>query len=89
MGDTITTLQQVGTSNLKTGVMRVDSRRYWVLPTDNSYYYGTQQKQGGFDLETMAMHQIGHLLGLDHNPNMESIICSPQQYATEGGDHEF
>ncbi|MCH81583.1 metalloendoproteinase 1-like [Trifolium medium] len=69
VGDTIISLQL--NSSVNSGVIRLDASKYWILPTDN--YTGSWQ-DGEFDLETVVMHQIGHLLGLDHSFEKDSIM---------------
>ncbi|PNX56518.1 metalloendoproteinase 1-like protein, partial [Trifolium pratense] len=69
VGDTIISLEL--NSSVNSGVIRLDASKYWILPTDN--YTGSWQ-DGEFDLETVAMHQIGHLLGLDHSFENDSIM---------------
>jgi peptidoglycan hydrolase-like protein with peptidoglycan-binding domain len=69
VGDTFISLQ-LG-SNVKSGLLRLDATKFWVLPTD-AYAWSWELRQ--FDLETAAMHQIGHLLGLDHSSDEESIM---------------
>lgn len=51
-------------ANVKSGFITLDATKYWALPTEH----------GGFDLETAAMHQIGHLLGLEHSSDNMSIM---------------
>ncbi|XP_058775089.1 metalloendoproteinase 2-MMP-like [Vicia villosa] len=58
-------------SNVTSGVVSLDASKYWVLPADN---YTWSWKDGEVDLETAVMHQIGHLLGLDHSSDEESIM---------------
>ncbi|XP_019422310.1 PREDICTED: metalloendoproteinase 1-like [Lupinus angustifolius] len=53
------------------GDIRLDASKYWVLPGDNGTW---SWKDGDFDLGTVAMHQIGHILGLGHSSNVKSIM---------------
>ncbi|KAJ1389889.1 PGBD-like superfamily [Sesbania bispinosa] len=64
-------IQSQPDSGVKTGEMRLDDTKYWVLPSDN---YSWSFKEEQFDLETVAMHQIGHLLGLEHSSNEDSVM---------------
>ncbi|XP_058772350.1 metalloendoproteinase 1-like [Vicia villosa] len=58
-------------SNVTSGVISLEASKYWVLPDDNSTW---SWKDGEIDLETAVMHQIGHILGLDHSYDDESIM---------------
>ncbi|KAJ1389888.1 PGBD-like superfamily [Sesbania bispinosa] len=69
IGGTIIRLQ----SSVKTGEIRLDgSNKLWMLPTveEGSWSY----TEGEFDLESAVMHQIGHILGLSHSNNQESVM---------------
>ncbi|CAL0331493.1 unnamed protein product [Lupinus luteus] len=53
------------------GDIRLDASKHWILPG----YSGTWSwLDGEFDLGTVAMHQIGHILGLSHSSNAKSVM---------------
>ncbi|CAJ1931585.1 unnamed protein product [Sphenostylis stenocarpa] len=58
-------------SNVKTGEIHLDGSIYWALPSEND---SLSWKDGVLDLESVAMHQIGHLLGLDHSSMNDSVM---------------
>ncbi|KEH27772.1 putative macrophage elastase [Medicago truncatula] len=58
-------------SNVKSGMLRLNGSKSWVLPTYTKFWDWQFQQ---FDLLTAVMHQIGHLLGLDHSSDKESIM---------------
>ncbi|WJX62253.1 hypothetical protein P8452_47267 [Trifolium repens] len=70
LGDTVISLQL--NSGVKSGEIRFDASKYWVLPTNDDNTLSLQDEK--IDFETMAMHQIGHLLGLDHSFETDSIM---------------
>ncbi|KAL2662173.1 hypothetical protein AAZV13_02G025500 [Glycine max] len=43
----------------------------WSLPSENE---SLSWEDGVLDLESAAMHQIGHLLGLDHSNKEDSVM---------------
>ncbi|CAL0331494.1 unnamed protein product [Lupinus luteus] len=60
-----------GNGNKIVGDIRLDSSKYWILPG----YNGTWSwLDGRFDLGTVAMHQIGHILGLSHSQLANSVM---------------
>ncbi|KAG5062000.1 hypothetical protein JHK85_003183 [Glycine max] len=55
----------------KKGVVLLDGNMGWLLPSENA---SLSKDDGVLDLETAAMHQIGHLLGLDHSHKEDSVM---------------
>lgn len=52
-------------------------------PPDGRFHYDSDETYavgatpGAFDYETVALHEIGHLLGLDHEPGISEAIMYP------------
>ncbi|RZC23128.1 hypothetical protein D0Y65_002804, partial [Glycine soja] len=57
-------------SNVTTGDIRLKGA-IWSLPSENE---SLSWEDGVLDLESAAMHQIGHLLGLDHSNKEDSVM---------------
>ncbi|KAK7407291.1 hypothetical protein VNO78_09083 [Psophocarpus tetragonolobus] len=57
--------------NVTTGEIQLDATEIWGLPSESdSVLWG----DGVLDLESAAVHQIGHLLGLDHSNEEDSVM---------------
>ena len=73
----------------KKGVVLMDGNMGWLLPSENA---SLSKDDRVLDLETVAMHQIGHLLGLDHSPKEDSVmypyILSSQQRKVQLSDSD-
>ncbi|KAF8370048.1 hypothetical protein HHK36_031920 [Tetracentron sinense] len=41
---------------------------------DADEYWGTSGRPGVMDLESIAVHGIGHVLGLDHSPDQDTVM---------------
>ena len=68
-GDVVLALE--GPDNVQVGKIRLDGGRYWVLSSVNaSFTWPT----GVVDLETVMMHHIGHLVGLNHLSAKEAVM---------------
>ncbi|KAK7307186.1 hypothetical protein VNO77_40016 [Canavalia gladiata] len=75
--------------NKKTGEIRLDATKYWALPVENQ---SLSWEESVLDLESVAMHQIGRLLGLDHTSKMDSVmyptILQSQQRKVQLSDYD-
>ncbi|RDX82785.1 Metalloendoproteinase 5-MMP, partial [Mucuna pruriens] len=69
LGASIITLQP--DSNDTTGYILLDGTKFWLLPSEN---HSLSWEDELLDLESAAMHQIGHLLGLDHSNHTDSVM---------------
>ncbi|WVZ10022.1 hypothetical protein V8G54_014552 [Vigna mungo] len=58
-------------SNVKTAEIKLNDILFWALPSEKG---DLSAKDGVLDLESAAMHQIGHLLGFDHSFMHDSIM---------------
>lgn len=53
--------------------MLLDRSKNWTPPPPGENE-SLSREQGVLDLESVTMHQIGHLLGLDHSNEMDSFM---------------
>ncbi|XP_047159689.1 metalloendoproteinase 2-MMP-like [Vigna umbellata] len=57
--------------NVKTAEIRLNGNIYWALPSENN---SLSWENDVLDLESVTMHEIGHVLGLDHSFLHESVM---------------
>ncbi|WVZ11762.1 hypothetical protein V8G54_016292 [Vigna mungo] len=57
--------------NVKTAEISLNGNMYWALPSENN---SLSWENDVLDLESVMMHEIGHLLGFDHSFLHESVM---------------
>jgi len=76
-------------SNVKTAEIGIDGNMNWSLTGETD---SLSWKNGILDLETVAMHEIGHVLGFDHSFMSDSVmypyIVPSQQRKVELSDSD-
>ncbi|QCD90561.1 metalloendoproteinase 5-MMP-like [Vigna unguiculata] len=58
-------------SDVLTAEINLNGNMYWALPSEKEFL---SAEDGILDLESAAMHQIGHLLGFDHSFKNDSVM---------------
>lgn len=61
------TVASYSNSIVTTADIHFDDAEYWNV------------NGSSFDIETVALHEIGHLLGLDHSTNIDAVMITPYQ----------
>ena len=56
------------------------------------YYYRTGERQSGYNLDALMLHELGHTLGLMDNDNPDSVMyryLSPQENRVNASEYDL